>query len=82
MSKVAKIVIQDEVNIQITGIDLPVKRALVKAVQFFLPEARYSPAFRMGRWVLHSYNTLITSNALNYPYCDIASHPNFKCTLN
>ncbi len=50
MSKVAKIAIQDEVNIQITGIDLPVKRAMVKAVQFFLPEARYSPAFRMGRW--------------------------------
>jgi superfamily II DNA or RNA helicase len=50
MSNVAKIVIQDEVNIQITGIDLPVKRALVNAVKYFLPSARYSAAYRMGRW--------------------------------
>ncbi len=50
MNKTATITIQDEVNIQITGIDLPVKRALVNCVKYFLPSARYSPAFKMGRW--------------------------------
>ena len=47
---VAKITIEDEVNIKITGIELPTKRALVKCVEFFLPSARYSPAYKMGRW--------------------------------
>jgi superfamily II DNA or RNA helicase len=50
MDNVAKITIQDEVNIHITNIDLPVKRALVKSVEFFLPSARYSTAYRLGRW--------------------------------
>jgi len=47
---VAKIIVLDEVNIQITGIDLPVKRALVKAVEFFIPGAKYSAAYKLGRW--------------------------------
>jgi hypothetical protein len=50
MTKIAKIIIEDEVNISIKNIDLPVKRAMVKSVEYFLPQARYSPAFRMGRW--------------------------------
>ena len=47
---VAKITIHDEVNITISGIDLPVKRALVAAVEHFIPAARYSAAYKLGRW--------------------------------
>lgn len=50
MTNIAKIVIEDEVNIHIQNIDLPTKKALVNAVKFFLPQARYSPAFKIGRW--------------------------------
>jgi superfamily II DNA or RNA helicase len=50
MIQTAKIVIEDEVNVHIKNVDLPVKRAMIKAVSFFLPSARYSPAYRMGRW--------------------------------
>ena len=50
MTNVAKIIIEDEVNIHIKDIDLPVKRAMIKTVEFFLPSARYSPAYRLGRW--------------------------------
>jgi superfamily II DNA or RNA helicase len=50
MDNLAKLTILDEVNIHITNIDLPTKRALVKAVEFFIPSARYSWAFKTGRW--------------------------------
>lgn len=54
MSKVARIVIQDEVNVKIDNVDPATRRAMVKAVEFFLPSARYSPAYRMGRWSGHT----------------------------
>jgi len=47
---IARILIEDEVNIHITGADLNARRKLVNAVKFFLPHARYSPAFKLGRW--------------------------------
>jgi superfamily II DNA or RNA helicase len=50
MSDVAKIVIEDEVNVHIQNIDLSTKKALVKEVEFFLPQARYSAAYKLGRW--------------------------------
>jgi superfamily II DNA or RNA helicase len=50
MDHVARIIIEDEVNINIKNIELPLKRALLKSVEFFIPGARYTPAFRMGRW--------------------------------
>ena len=50
MDQVAKIVIEDEVNIHVKNVDLPVKRAMINTVSFFLPSARYSPAYKMGRW--------------------------------
>ena len=50
MTDVAQILIEDEVNIHIKNIDLPTKKALVNAVKFFLPQARYSPAYKLGRW--------------------------------
>jgi superfamily II DNA or RNA helicase len=59
MDNVAKIVIEDECNIHITQVDLPTKKALVNSVKYFIPSARYSPAFKMGRWDgTQSYCTL------------------------
>lgn len=50
MQKIAKIIIEDEVNVHIKDVDLPIKRTMIKQVQFFLPSARYSSAYKMGRW--------------------------------
>jgi len=50
MDQVAKIVIEDEVNVHIQNVDLATKRAMIKKVQFFLPSARYSPAYKIGKW--------------------------------
>jgi hypothetical protein len=50
MTDVATITVLDEVNINITGIDLATKRLLIKAVEFFLPSSRYHPSYRAGHW--------------------------------
>jgi superfamily II DNA or RNA helicase len=50
MVKTAEIVILDECVIKIEGLDLTTRRACVNSVKYFLPHARYSPAFRLGRW--------------------------------
>jgi superfamily II DNA or RNA helicase len=46
----AKLVIQDEVNIKFEGLDAATRRKLVKAVEYFLPYARHTPAYKLGRW--------------------------------
>jgi len=48
--KTATIVIRDEVNIKIEGLELDARRALVKAFEYDVPGARYLPAVRLGRW--------------------------------
>jgi superfamily II DNA or RNA helicase len=48
--KSATIVIKDEVNIKIEGLDLDARKALVKAFKYELPYARHMPAVRLGRW--------------------------------
>jgi superfamily II DNA or RNA helicase len=48
--KQATIVIRDEVNIKIEGLDPDVRRALVTAFKYDVPGARYLPAVRLGRW--------------------------------
>ena len=48
--KQATIVIKDEVNIKIEGLDLDVRKALVNAFKYENPTARYMPAVRLGRW--------------------------------
>lgn len=50
MIKTAEIIIETEVGIKIEGLDLPTRRACVNAVKYFLPHARYSPAYKLGRW--------------------------------
>jgi superfamily II DNA or RNA helicase len=48
--KKAEIIIIDECTAKIEGLDLVTRRACVSAVKYFLPHARYSPAYRLGRW--------------------------------
>jgi superfamily II DNA or RNA helicase len=42
--------IMDEVNVHIQEVELTDRRKLVNSVKYFLPHARYSPAFKLGRW--------------------------------
>jgi superfamily II DNA or RNA helicase len=44
------IIIKDEVNIKIEGLELDARRALVNAFKYDVPGARYLPAVRLGRW--------------------------------
>jgi superfamily II DNA or RNA helicase len=46
----ARIVIKDECNVKIEGLDLTTRRNLVKKFSFELPYARHLPAVRLGRW--------------------------------
>lgn len=50
MTQIAEIIIIDECNIKIEGLDLPTRRKCVNAVKYFLPHARYSPAYKLRRW--------------------------------
>lgn len=46
----AKIIIHDEVNIKIEGLDLDTRKKLVNKFKYLNPAARYLPAVRLGRW--------------------------------
>ncbi len=48
--KKCSIIIRDEVNIKIEGLDLDTRRDLVKKFKYDVPYARYLPAVRLGRW--------------------------------
>ena len=48
--KQATIIIKDEVNIKLEGLDLDVRKSLVNAFKYDVPYARYLPAVRLGRW--------------------------------
>jgi len=50
VSRTAKIIIKDEVNVSITGLELNIRKALTKKFEFEKPGARYQPAVRLGRW--------------------------------
>ena len=46
----AKIIIKDEVNIKIEGLDVSVRKKLVSKFKYEIPGARYLPSVRLGRW--------------------------------
>ena len=46
----AKLLIKDEVNVKIEGLELRDRKALVDKFKFDIPGARYLPAVRLGRW--------------------------------
>ncbi len=72
----AKIIVQDEVNIKITGLDLSDRKALMRKFEFEKPGARFLPSVRLGRWNGKiSYFSLGGSTYLNLlpeilPYID------------
>ena len=62
----ARIIIKDEVNVKIEGLDVGDRRALMKMFEFEKPGARYLPAVRLGRWNGKiSYFSLAGSTYLN-----------------
>jgi superfamily II DNA or RNA helicase len=46
----AKLLIKDEVNVKIEGLELGTRTALVKKFKYEIPGARYQPSVRLGRW--------------------------------
>jgi superfamily II DNA or RNA helicase len=46
----AKLLINDEVNVKIEGLELSERKDLVNRYKFEIPGARYLPAVRLGRW--------------------------------
>ena len=46
----ARLIIKDEVNCKIEGLDLDTRKELVKKFKYFQQSARYQPAYRLGRW--------------------------------
>ena len=44
------ITLEDEVNVKLVDLPLAVRRQCVNALKYFLPHARYSVAFKLGRW--------------------------------
>lgn len=45
-----KIILKDEVNCKLEGLDLDTRKKLEKKLKFFLPYAYHVPAFKLGRW--------------------------------
>ena len=45
-----KLIIEDEVNIKIEGLDVDVRRKLANALKFEVPYAKHMPQFKLGRW--------------------------------
>ena len=45
-----KLIIRDEVNVKLEGLDLTTRKKLVDKFKFEIPGARYQPAVRLGRW--------------------------------
>jgi len=48
--KTCKLIIKDEVNIKLEGLELAERKALMKMFEYEKPGARYLPAVRLGRW--------------------------------
>lgn len=46
----AILVIKDETNVKINGLDINMRKKLVNKFKFILPHARHMPAFKLGRW--------------------------------
>lgn len=45
-----KIIVKDEVNLKIEGLEVEDRRALQRMFEFEIPGARYLPSVRLGRW--------------------------------
>ena len=45
-----KLIIEDEVNIKIEGLDVDIRRKLSNALKFEVPYAKHMPQYKLGRW--------------------------------
>ena len=45
-----KLIIEDEVNIKIEGLDVDIRRKLANALKFEVPYAKHLPQYKLGRW--------------------------------
>ena len=45
-----KIILKDEVNCKIEGLELDVRKKLEKELKFFMPYAYHVPSYKLGRW--------------------------------
>ena len=45
-----RIILKDEVNCKIEGLDIATRKKCEKELKFFLPYARHVPAYKLGRW--------------------------------
>jgi superfamily II DNA or RNA helicase len=48
--KQCKIIIKDEVNVKLEGLELNERKTLMKMFEYEDPTARYRPAYKLGRW--------------------------------
>jgi superfamily II DNA or RNA helicase len=48
--KQCKLIIKDEVNVKLEGLDLGDRKTLMKMFEYEKPGARYQPSVRLGRW--------------------------------
>jgi superfamily II DNA or RNA helicase len=48
--RLCKLIIKDEVNIKLEGLEIEARRKLANAFKYELPYARHHPAFKLGRW--------------------------------
>jgi len=46
----AKLIIKDECNVKIEGVEIGTRKKLVDRFKYEVPGARYQPAVRLGRW--------------------------------
>ena len=44
------IIIKDEVNVKLDGLDLVTRRKLTNKFKYEIPGARFMPAVKLGRW--------------------------------
>ena len=78
--KPCKIIIKDEVNCKIEGLELGERKSLMKMFEYEVPGARYLPAVKLGRWNGKvSYFSLGGSTFINLldkiiPYVDGAGY--------
>lgn len=50
MSKECEIEIIDEINIRINGLDVVTRRLLSNTLKHFVPHAKHTPSYKLGRW--------------------------------
>ena len=48
--KQARLILRDEVNVKIEGLDLDTRKKLHNKFKYAVPYARYLPAVKLGRW--------------------------------